>query len=160
MTDRLLLEAAALFGSDAAVDASDSSETAAAVVDPESEGRGRFFRVGALSPRRWAQDYLAEQWGTEALLPDDMVGGGMVNVRLPLASLAGGRELQRLLRATHDMELLIFELRGYTGRAGRIWARVCTQVYLDKGDVEALAAAVLQELPAAMRVDDALTFAA
>lgn len=90
-----------------------------------------------------------------------MVAGGMVNVRLPLASLAGGRELQRLLRATHDMELLVYELRGYTGRAGgRIWCRVCAQVYLDKSDYEALAQAVLAELPEAMRVDEAVTFAA
>lgn len=85
----------------------------------------------------------------------------MVNVRLPLKSAAGGRELQRLLRATHDIELLVYELQGYTGSAaGRIWCRVCAQVYLDRSDFEALAAAVLAELPAVMRVDEALTSAA
>lgn len=126
-----------------------------------------------------------------------MVAGGMVNVRLPLVSLAGAQELQRLLRAGHDMELLVYELRGYSGGAGRIWCRVCAQVsggrgrapcaplravpgttvmsgalllfaggvctlqvYLDKSDFEALAKAVLAELPAAMRVDEAVICAA
>jgi isopenicillin-N epimerase len=81
---------------------------------------------------------LASAWGTEHLVPEEMVGT-MCTVPLP-ASLGSTREDAAAVRDRLLFEDRI-EVQLHEGK-GRLWARVSAQIYNEIADVERLAEAV------------------
>eukprot|EP00747_Dinoflagellata_sp_TGD_P012530 gnl/TRDRNA2_/TRDRNA2_121755_c0_seq1.p1 gnl/TRDRNA2_/TRDRNA2_121755_c0~~gnl/TRDRNA2_/TRDRNA2_121755_c0_seq1.p1 ORF type:complete len:116 (+),score=19.95 gnl/TRDRNA2_/TRDRNA2_121755_c0_seq1:1-348(+) len=84
---------------------------------------------------------LAEAWGTEKLVEDDMIGA-MVNVRLPDAALAccGLEGLTAKVFSSYNTWVPSVKW------AGKCYMRVSAQVYNELSDFEMLAHAVLQTL--------------
>jgi len=89
-----------------------------------------------------AAGILTARWGTTVDAPRDMLGA-MVSVPLPDVAGTTDEEARRL-----RMALLVddrIEVQMHAWRE-RIWARVSTQVYNDRADIEALANAVVRQL--------------
>jgi isopenicillin-N epimerase len=81
---------------------------------------------------------LAERWGTRFEIPRELVGA-MVTVPLPEATGATDADAERArleLLVEHRIEVQIHAWRG------RLCARVATQIYNDRSDIERLADAV------------------
>ncbi len=89
-----------------------------------------------------AAGHLTDRWGTTFAIPRDMVGS-MLTVPLPerLGSTDDDAARARLALLVEDrIEVHLFAWRG------RLWARLSTQVYNDRSDIERLADAVARRL--------------
>jgi isopenicillin-N epimerase len=99
--------------------------------------------LGYMHDLAWeAAELLTTRWETTLETPRDMVGA-MVTVPLPERAGTTEDEARRL-----RLSLLVddrVEVQLHAGR-GRLWARVSTQVYNDRSDIERLADAVLRRL--------------
>ncbi len=82
--------------------------------------------------------HLAERWGLAWTTPETMIGC-MASVPLPAALGSGAADAQRIkdgLLVERRIEVPVM------ARAGRLWARISTQVYNDAEDIERFAAAI------------------
>jgi isopenicillin-N epimerase len=85
---------------------------------------------------------LAERWHTAFEIPADMIGV-MVTVPVPQALGSTDADAARLRLALLVEDHIEVQLHA---SHGRLWTRVCTQVYNDHADVERLADAVARRL--------------
>ncbi len=111
---------------------------------PEGIATLREWGVGAVLAymhglAREAAALLAARWGTAFEVPDEMIGA---MVAVPLPERAGSTADQAAALRTALLVEDRVEVQMHAWR-GRLWARVCTQVYNDRSDVERLASAVL-----------------
>lgn len=93
-----------------------------------------------------AQD-LSDRWGTSCALTKASVAG-MVSVMAPAAcgsTRADASALRDALLFEHNIEVQVH------ARAGRVWVRLCAQVYNDRDDVRRLGEAVTAATPTAGR---------
>lgn len=84
---------------------------------------------------------LASRWGTEMLLPPDMIAA-MVNVRLPTDNCTQAGLLPQLLLEKYNTWVPAYAWQGHC------YVRVSAQIYLELSDFEFLASAVLNLLAA------------
>mmetsp|Transcript_9075 Transcript_9075/g.26038 ORF Transcript_9075/g.26038 Transcript_9075/m.26038 type:complete len:289 (-) Transcript_9075:293-1159(-) len=91
----------------------------------------------------WAQQFLADLWGTEALLPDDQTCA-MAHVRLPrITTKATADAICDALRKRYNIHVMFFKLSGTNGE-DTYWVRPCIQVYVTREEVEMLGHALLE----------------
>lgn len=87
---------------------------------------------------------LQSKWGTSIETPRSMTAA-MITVPLPERAGSTDADAQRIRDALLDEERMEVQMHAWRGR---LWARVCAQVYVEAGDVERLADAVLKRIPA------------
>ena len=107
----------------------------------------------------WAQEWLASLWNTETLLPS-RCSAFMAHTRLPVSSATAAVLLSHILKEELAIYTLSFYLpaRECMGELRpTIWLRPCMQLFVNRADVRALGAAVLEQ---ASRVDATAKFGA
>ena len=82
---------------------------------------------------------LAERWGTSFVTPEEMIGT-MATVMLPEGAGSTADDAARLRDALLFGDRIEVQLHAFRGR---LYARVCGQVYIEPGDIERLATAAL-----------------
>ena len=87
---------------------------------------------------------LMSRWGTSIDTPRSMTGA-MFTAPLPERAGSTDAQAQKIRDALLDEERMEVQMHAWRGR---LWARVCAQVYIEAGDVEKLAEAVLKRIPA------------
>lgn len=87
---------------------------------------------------------LMSRWGTSVDTPRSMTGA-MFTAPLPERAGSTDAEVQKIRDALLAEERMEVQMHAWRGR---LWARVCAQVYIEAGDVEKLAEAVLKRIPA------------
>jgi len=80
---------------------------------------------------REAAGILTDRWGTTLDVPDDTIGA-MVTVPLPEAAGTTSDEATRLRLALLVEDHIEVQLHAWRGR---LWTRVCAQVYNDRSDI-------------------------
>jgi len=85
---------------------------------------------------------LTSRWGTTVDAPRAMTAS-MITVPLPARAGSTDAEAQALRDALLDEERMEVQMHAWRGR---VWARVCAQVYVEAGDVEKLADAVIKRI--------------
>jgi isopenicillin-N epimerase len=85
-----------------------------------------------------AAEILTERWRTTLDVPREMIGA-MVTVPLPQRAGSSDADASRLRLALLVEDRIEVQLHAWRGR---LWARVCTQIYNERADVERLADAV------------------
>ena len=87
---------------------------------------------------------LQSKWGTSIDTPRSMTAA-MFTAPLPERAGSTEADAQRIRDALLDEERIEVQMHAWRGR---LWARVCAQVYVEAADVERLAEAVLKRIPA------------
>ena len=90
----------------------------------------------------WAQSFLAELWGTEALLPDEQTCA-MAHVRLPgITDKPTADAICTALKKKYNIHVMFFRLPGDNGKE-TYWVRPCIQIYVTQEEVERLGYAIM-----------------
>jgi isopenicillin-N epimerase len=89
-----------------------------------------------------AAQLLASRWGTTINTPRSMMAA-MVTVPLPARAASSEADVQTLRDALLYEDRIELQMHWWRGMA---WARVCAQVYVEIGDVERLADAVIRRM--------------
>ena len=87
----------------------------------------------------WAGSYLSNLWNTSTIAPRAYVGS-MVDVLLPLGTLAEATALKDWLYATYDTFIILHE------QNGRPYVRLSAQIFLEQADFVELGARTVEFL--------------
>jgi hypothetical protein len=90
------------------------------------------------------QDYLADLWKTEVLLPASATGT-MSHPRLPGTNDTALSMLSERLYSDYDIYTIIFQQpKGEAGKEKAFWLRLSSQIFLERSNFQKLGEAVLK----------------
>jgi len=81
----------------------------------------------------WAEEYLADFWKTEVLVPESMTGM-MGHARLPVESEQEMTWLKQQLLDVYNMQISSFKMTNAVTKEESFWMRISAQIFLERSD--------------------------